>query len=117
MKSIDKLTAPIQRGPITIPTGEIKPQYSPGLQSNDDTLIHKQNKLYLSSEEKQPIATNELNEILGIEDISLDKKEIQNFKKITPSVSKLLEKRGTKNAIHLIPSNSFTLLEPIEKLG
>jgi len=120
IQSIDKLTAPAYKGPITIPAGPpsfASPSGKKQYQEDDGVILHKENKLYLSDQEKLPISTNELTEIMGEQDISQQQKEIQNFKKITPSVSKLLEKRGTKNAIHLIPSNSFTLLEPIEKLG
>jgi hypothetical protein len=69
---------------------------------DDGILIHDNNKITLSHQEKMPPATSEW----LIED-SPDKNAKNNYS-LTPTISKILNKRDTNNKINVFPSNSFS---------
>jgi hypothetical protein len=112
--TVNKINSLISSPPanvVTIPSSHnnlSRPSKIEPYHHDDGILLHSGNRVHLSTREKLPPATNEMQNTFG-----------ENMGSVigcsfTPSVSKLMEKRGTKNAIHVFPSNSFTLREPID---
>ena len=119
--TINKVNQLLSSSPSTMPSTVLQIPSSPGEsndlrkeESNDDGILKQnKNRIMLSNREKLPPATNEIENTFG-ESYPTKNLGFTIGSSITPSVSSLLEKRGTKNSIQVFPSNSFSIREPIE---